>query len=601
MASDSLALFVRERFTRASADRKEHEDAWIKDLRQYKGVYDPEIESQIEKGRSKAYIRLTRTKVKAMDARVFDALFPGGEEKNYSIDPTPVPEMDEAAKSEIAQIAQGMDQLNEEELEKVIEQVAKGRAQKMAKEIDDQLLDIKYADICRDVIHSGHLYGTGVLKGPLVESRTKRKWTKASGVHAIAEERINRPFAEHVSIWDIYPDLSARDLSECEFIIQRHRMLRHQVRALGKVGFDKAVINDHLKDNRDPELKAESYEGIVESINISQTNAKNNKYELLEYWGAVDGYSLKDCGCEIADDQLDMEYEANVWTLGDKVIKVKLNPFEHQERPFHFYYFEKDELSVFGLGIPRVYRDPQMLFNASIRLAIDNAARSAHPIVEVNGRMLRDGEDPRAAFSGRVYVTDVQGNEASHPAVRVSMVDSHTRELLQLADLFKQLGDEATTIPSYTHGEQDNGVAKTVGGLSMLMGATNITLKDVARNFDNGITKPFIRQMNDWNMQFSDKEEIKGDYQINALGSTSLVAKEVRANQLSQFNQSTQNQFDAPFIKRVELLRKRAESLDLRPGDIIKSDEEIKLEADLAQQQQQAALMQQQGMPPGMQ
>lgn len=599
--SDKLALYVRERFDRAAADRSAHEDLWVKDLRQYKGIYDPDIESQIAKGRSKAYIRLTRTKVKAMDARVFDALFPGGEEKNYSIDATPVPEMDEAAKAEIAAIAQGMEQLNEEELEKVIEQVAKGRAQKMAKEIADQLLDIKYSDICRDVIHSGHLYGTGILKGPMAESRTKRRWTKADGVHSIAEEQIKRPFAESVSIWDMYPDLAARDPSECEFIIQRHRLLRHQVRALGKVGFKSDVISAYLRDNLEPAATSSRSDGVsgeLDAINPAQVGIKNNKYEVLEYWGAVDGQSLKDCGCEIAEDQLDMEYEANIWTLGDKIIKAKLNPFSNQERPYHFYYFEKDELSVFGVGIPRVYRDPQMLFNASIRLAIDNAARSAHPIIEVNKRLLMQGEDPREAYSGRIFVTDAQGSDANHPAIRVSSIPSYTTELLRLADLFKQLGDEATTIPSYTHGEQDNGVSKTVGGLSMLMGATNITLKDVARNFDNGITKPFIKQMNDWNMQFSEKEEIKGDHQINALGSTSLVAKEVRANQVNQFSQSTMNQFDAPFIKRLELLRKRAESLDIKPSEVIKTDEEVKLEVELAQQQQ--AMQASQMAPPGM-
>ena len=45
------------------------------------------------------------------------------------------------------------------------------------------------------------------------------------------------PKVEHVSIWDFYPDPDARNMSEAEFTIQRHRLNRTQMRTLKKRPF----------------------------------------------------------------------------------------------------------------------------------------------------------------------------------------------------------------------------------------------------------------------------------------------------------------------------------------------------------------------------
>ena len=37
-----------------------------------------------------------------------------------------------------------------------------------------------------------------------------------------------------VSLWDFHPDPSATSIEDCEYVIQRHRMNRQQLRALIK-------------------------------------------------------------------------------------------------------------------------------------------------------------------------------------------------------------------------------------------------------------------------------------------------------------------------------------------------------------------------------
>jgi hypothetical protein len=113
----------------------------------------------------------------------------------------------------------------------------------------------------------------------------------------------------------------------------------------------------------------------------------------------------------------------------------------------------------------------------------------------------------------------------------------------------------------------------------MLMSAASVTLKDQVKLFDEGITKPFITAMYHWNMQFSPKPELKGDFKVRARGWTGLVARELYVGQLDSFAKSTANGLDSPWINRGELLRRRAEARDLGPG-IVKTDEELR--GDLA-------------------
>jgi len=196
--------------------------------------------------------------------------------------------------------------------------------------------------------------------------------------------------------------------------------------------------------------------------------------------------------------------------------------------------------------------------------------------------LLDDAEDPTVFHAFKMFLRGGTGVDGNSPALRFYNVPSRVRELLALAQLQRELIDETSAIPAYMQGEQTKGAARTVGGLSMLMGAANITMKDVVKNFDDGVTKPFIEAMYHWNMQFNDKDEIKGDFQVKALGSTTLIAKEIRASALDEFAASVKNPVDAPWIKNGALLRKRAAARDIEE-DVIKTDEEFRADMEAGQ------------------
>jgi len=581
----ALGKKLRTEFEHAAAMRREREREWLKDLRQYKGVYDPEILAKIPRNRSKAFYRLTRAKVKAADARMIELLFPAGD-KNYTINATPVPELDRnLLANEINAIIQRDGELDDKALLEAVNAIAKERAERMAEVIDDQLKEGNYEAICRAVINSGHKFGTGILKGPMVDAVTSSRWQRnPDGSYVLREVEKLKPWFSYVPIWDVYPDPYATTLEECEYIFERHVMTKHDLRKLSRCkGFDQESILEYITTHPKGDVgKLMEHEAELRNVSKDDQTSTSGKYEVLERWGVIDGIYLREAGVDIPDEAINLEFESQIWLLGDRVIRVMPNATVQGSRPYKFYYFEKDETSIWGESIPSVMRDAQVLTNAAVRVMIDNAAMSSGPIIEGNSALLEEEEDPSEIYPFRFYFRS--GGDPASPAIRVYTIPNNTAQILSMLRFFIDMADEVTSLPRYTYGQvPKGGAAETMGGLSMLMGQANITLKDMAKNFDDGITTPFIRDMYHWNMQFSTREDIKGDFEVIARGSTSLIAKEVRNQALTNFAMSTANPLDAPYIKRDELNRQRAQALDISADDLVKSKEEV--ENEIAREQ----------------
>lgn len=602
-----LANYVQNCFDKSVAARQEIENKWVEDLRQYKGIYSPAILARMNKFRAKAFIRLTRAKVRTIDSRLTDLLFPANGDKNWSIEPTPIPEFSDKKMAAILQLwkeESGQD-ATRETLELLMNEEAKKQARKMSKVIEDQLAELKYREIMRNVIHSGNVYGTGVLKGPLVAITENRQYYKQVSKNGkeqwlLQEHDTITPFVEYVRLWDIYPDMSVDNLDDCRYIIQRRKMDKHDLVGLSKRSdFDADSIIRYLDMNPDGDYTKMSFEtelsnlgDIIESQDAEPSSSK--KYEVLEFWGYVDARDLELAGVEIpTEKKSQVELVANIWVLGDYVIKATLSSLEGIKWPYFFYYYDKDETSLFGEGIPSIMKDIQDLINSSFRAMLDNAAISAGPQVEVNLDLLSEDEDPRDFYPFKVWLRTGEGADASNPAIRQLQIQTNSAEYLNMIELFRTYGDEITSIPRSMWGEPSGTNARTSGGISMLLGQANITIKDQVKNFDDGITKPFITAMYYWNMQFNGDEDIKGDYAVVARGSSSLIAKEVKSQMLIQFAQMTQNEMDAGTVKRPALIRAIAESLDLSDDNLVYTDKEIQAQQ---QAQQQAAQEERQWM-----
>lgn len=592
---ESIGLKLIGEFHDAENARRDTENRWLQDLRQYKGQYEPEAEAAM-RGPSRAFFRKTRIKVKSLDARMMDLLFPANKERNYEAKPTPKPSVSMEVRKQIAAdlstVMEGQKPTKKQIDDAVMSHVKKASLAMMER-IDDQLAECKYRETIKRAIHSGHLFGTGIIKGPLVERRERVRYVPTqSGGFKPKVETYTVPFLEYVPVWRFYPDMEATSLEDCRYAWHHHVMTREQISALiGRPSFRTRVLKTYIESNPRGCRERRLYELELRSIGerMTTTNMDDGLYDLFERWGWISAAELIEAGME-PERLKGREHEsffANVWLLRTgEVVRVALQQLDGTTWPFHLYQFDPDDTSIFSEGVAAVMRDDQEIINSAGRAMLDNVATTAGPQLEV----YLDALTPAAqATANEVYPWKIwfrNGLDPQYPIVKPVNLPSSLPELSAIYALVDNNADEILGIPKFTTGDNPtNGAAETAQGLSMLMGQANIIIKDLVTSFDDGVTKPFITALYRWNMRWSRDESIKGDFDVIARGSTSLVAREVRAQLLAQFVTTVQPE-ERGYIKWRDALSQRAEANDMQ--DLVMSEDEFKqFQSDPANQQAQ--------------
>lgn len=580
-----LGVTMYEQFEQYKKDRRETEQQWLRNLRQVKGMYDPEIAARISSDQSSAYPKVTRTKVIGTVARLMEMLFPMTE-KNWGIAPSPLPTLSEGDMQTVldeltapAEDGTPAPEPSTEQIEEAIFNFAKKKSERMGKEIDDQLQELDYVTIARRIVFSAAQYSLGVLKGPFVKSVDARSWAKNPLTQRLEAKTITKlkPMYEVCPVWDYYPDMSAKEFAQMDGSYQRHVMSRNQVAELAKrVDFNGEVIKKWLRENKNGNYKELDWEVELrtKADRKNLTDLAGRKYELWEWWGFVSGHDLKACGVNVPDDKLEIELESHLWGIGNVLIKHKLNPYDSKIRPYHHFVYEEDDINLTGNGLPQIVRDSQLAIAEASRMLLDNASVVCGDMVEVNIDLLMPGQN-LDIYARKAWLREGIGQEAAIPAVRPLPLNSHIDELTGVINLFMQFADTETALPPPALGDPSQGgseALRTTGGMSMLMGAAALPIRDTVRNYDK-FTTSFIGSLYHWNMEFNDNSDIKGDYQVIARGSTSLVAKEVRAVALDQFS-VTLNEEERQHVSTRKLLEERMKSYDI-PLDVLEDQAEV--------------------------
>jgi len=559
------------------------EDRWLADLEQYLGKYDAQTLARLEKqGGSKAFVNGTRAKTAAAESRLSEMLFPT-DDKNWGIKPTPVPSL--------MQFGYDIDEQQEKELKESIEEEAREKCNKMMTEIDDQLSEANYQDVCRQVIHDACLFGTGVIKAPVIMNRTRKSWQKIDGtnesVYAVTIEDEYRPGVEHVKIWDFFPDMSATDIDDAQFVFERRFVSRKQLIELSKrPGYIRSSIERVLRNERSEQnASGSSYIAKLRELSNLSVDINKGKYEMWEYHGPLDVDDMRTCGCDVDDDEVMEQKEVVVVFIGSNIIKIDENPMETGERPYSTFIYERDDSSIFGMGVPFLVRNEQRIMNAAWRMVIDNAGLSTGPQVIINRENIvpADGNwklAPRKEWFVRDPDVDVRSAFATFE------IPSHQNELSAIYSQAKQMMDDVTNLPLLAQGEIGN-APDTATGMSMIMNSANTVLRRVVKNFDDNITVPVITRFYDWNMQFNDKDEIKGDFEVSARGSSTLLVKETQTQALMGLLQIASSPVFMDITKIPALYRKAVQAQHLVADEIVKTDEEIEAEQKAMAEQSQ--------------
>lgn len=576
----ALGSMLNSRFLAWKEARQNIEDEWLKDLRQFNAQYETDTLSRIRAAggsKSEVYIGLTRTKVMAAYSRLIDLLFQPGQ-LPFEVAPTPMPDMPglaqwitEKAVREIMEnggpaaaadpmlVAERMS-----EIKVAFFKEAKARAERMQKVVEDQMVEGDFERHCKDAILEMCMLGTGAIKIGTVRLCQDAHWTvDPEGNSALVYMEKAYPEMQSVTVFDLYPDPFCTSMEDCDGIFRRHVLTKQQFRSLKSVpGFNEDIIDEMLLTPGIGVYTEEQHErdrrNLAGTLNTANTPLR---YEVLEWWGPVDGKDLQDAGVDMKEKDLNREFQANIWLCGGRVLKAQLNPLPKRTIPYKLVPYERSPHSIWGTGVPRMMRDSQQTMNAGVRIFIDNMAISSGPQVEVNTDLLAAGEDPTKIYPWRVWLRE--GGDAQQPMVRFYQPQNNAAVLSSVIEMFRRFADETTSLPSYTHGQQTSSLNATATGMSMLMGAANVNLKSVVKNIDDFLIEPAVEALYDWNMEFSDDPTIKGDLKVNARGSTALIQKEVQSQRILQFLSLVANPMLAPLVDIPVLLKDAAKSMDL--------------------------------------
>ena len=113
------------------------------------------------------------------------------------------------------------------------------------------------------------------------------------------------------------------------------------------------------------------------------------------------------------------------------------------------------------------------------------------------------------------------------------------------------------------------------------MSAANGSIRNVVKNVDDYLLGPMAKAFFSFNMQFDFDEEIKGDLEVKARGTESLMANEVRSQRLMQFLGVIQNPVLAPFARVDYIIREICKSMDLDPDKLVNSLSDAAVQAEI--------------------
>ena len=603
---------VEGKFYKAEKARYTDELRWIRAYQNYRGVYGSDVQfTSTEK--SRVFVKVTKTKVLAAYGQIVDVLF-GSNKFPISINPTVLPEgitdtvnfetdsnMRKAQESDGAlpqddtrlQPGETIIDLRERlgalrnKLEPVQDLIEDGpgttpskvtfhpamvAAKKMEKKIHDQLEESNARKQLRIAAFETALFGTGIMKGPFAYDKEYPSWSE-DGEYTPTIKTV--PQTSSVSIWNFYPDPDANNMDEAEYVVERHKMSRSQMRGLKKRPFFRSNAIDTAISMGESYSK-EWWEQVMEE---ADQETKAERYSVLEFWGYVDTDLLQEYDIEIPKELENQDQvSVNIWVCNGQVLRLVMNPFTPSILPYYAVPFEVNPYSFFGVGIAENMDDTQNLMNGFMRMSVDNAALSGNLLIEVDETNLVPGQD-LSVYPGKVFRR--QGG-APGQAIFGTKFPNVSNENMQMFDKARVLADESTGFPSFAHGQTGiQGVGRTASGISMLMSAANGSIRNVVKNIDDYLLAPLGRAFFHFNMQFDYDDGVKGDLSVKAEGTESLMANEVRSQRLMQFLGVVQNPVLAPFAKMDYIIREIAKSMDLDPDKLTNSMGDAAIQAEI--------------------
>lgn len=571
---DALSLHLEMILDEWIQARRPQEQEWLEDYQDAMAI--PRDGDSRGTGVAKAnkaaplFVGATRSKIRTAKARIRDSLFSGG---RLPFDTSPV-------KEEFRQFADTFELI-----------------------IESQLREDGYPMTLTAGITAIATYGTGWIMGPFVTEKTINEIVMqepAPGYRLMgkSEYRYKCPHYEHARTMDVWPDPDAINEQSGRGVFWI------SPKPPGDIEFWKkddqyrdvdSALREYSRYTQDSgSYLAEQARGNVERF------TKDGRINLIRFFGRVPAKMLREWETgtvgepdQTQDDEQNIEIVAIM--AGGIVVRAYRSPYK--ERPVRrCVYEEAVEPEMYGVGIARNNRPHQKMVNAAFRLYAEGKGYSLLGMWSVD----RTKFSPRESFKmypGKVFerAPGVTVEEAKQALIQIKF-DDVTQGWENVIALSEKFSDDDTGISKYTQGQDSSNLNKTATGVSMIMNASSVPLKDVMSNVDNMWIDNHITDIIEWDLEFLEPETVEKLHgpeharnwaQIKQLGSakfmtwkptgqSTFIAKEVLANKLQSYMQLALSSEIA--LKQVdvrELMEQVWDALDVGKESPVLTDEDL--------------------------
>lgn len=555
--------------------------------------------------RSTVFVNITRQKTNAAEARLVDILLPT-DDQNWGIQPTPDPECARAMEDDgkLIDPATGQPVLFDEEgnvttdpqvgkpatkkdVAMAVQACATQAAEAMRKEIEDQLVECDYNGELRKLIHDAAVMGTGVICGPLVVKRMRKAWRErvdpqtGQKVHMLEVVEELKPASVRKDPRFVWEDPACGDdVQNGTGVFELEKLTEKQVRNLAK---QPGYLRDQLKLVLETgPLSNGALVEVEKTVPDGATAAAQNVYYRWIYWGTIKREELELAGVEMPEDELE-SVSACVEMINDTVVRAYPNPLEDGALPYDFYPWERVVDTCRGIGVPRLMRAQQSVTNGAWRQLMDNSGITSGPQIVVRRSAITPADNKWQLSPRKFWFLndDVASVQNVFSAVQF---DNHQESLAGIIEMAEKLTDQETGTPMMAQGQQGS-APETVGGMQLLMNNSNVVTRRLVKQFDDCVTRKHIRRYYDYNMAYSDKEEIKGDFQVDARGSSALLVRDIQNQAYMNLLAAGGNPVYSPYVDPKKLFEKSLRAQHINPQDIMFPPEKVEENLQNAAQQ----------------
>jgi len=575
------------------------EDIWRVALQNFRGVFDPRPEQATDghDWRSDSFYPLTEVKVMAGVSHVIDTLFGGrGTAFPYDIQPTPIPD---------SPINEMMEQMGFS---------IEARVNGMRKLIDDQLVEGKAHNALQDAVFTSALYGTACIQSPMIRRVSRNRWEISNEMEMAGEDQQREaefsqvrfrevsPSIKNIDIWDIFPDPESDGSGTSGAgIFHRQYMSLSELRGLmdmrwpdspdGREGapmYDAEAIQSIIdmrandKAERDVNIYGQSHpdrddlENPLGIIEVFTYSGVLTRADLGEHVAQFQG------GDEIGDHE---PIEMIVVMSEGRVLQAFENFYPGQRRPYHLIPWERIAGTPWGRGIAEKLFDVQDSINSLFHSYLDNKKISVNNMFAIDESKLEKDctLDIYPAKNWRFK----KGTVIRDAFQSITIPDVTSGALEGIARML-EWADQASGIPRILEGQP--GVrSQTAFAENQRIQAATKQMALVLKNIDRFGIVPAIEALYDWNMEFADDSNIKGDFAIEATGFSSFENKTVKLAHIQEFIINAQQNPD--LARRVNFGRlyedwARLQGVD--PDRYLVPEEELAEKAQAEQEQAEA-------------